>query len=99
MGSSYNWCINVYISHRKCQVKPHSSPGLLPAAATAITQKNKSFEPKVKFRLAANYCKRVLEVAKLVYANKTKESFAFEKCGSQDLANCQYNLDIGICQS
>ena len=72
--------IDVYIPHRKYQVKPHSSPWFSAACAAAIVhrnhffclqQKDKSFESKVKFRQAANRCKRVLEAAKLGYANKT----------------------------
>ena len=34
-----------------------------------LYQKNKSSESKVKFRQASNRCERVLEVAKLAYAN------------------------------
>ena len=37
-------------------------------------QQNKYSESKGKFRQASNHCKRVLETAKLAYANKTKES-------------------------
>ena len=37
-------------------------------------QREKSSDSKVKFRQASNRCKRVLEAAKLAYANKTKES-------------------------
>ena len=75
--------INVYISHRKYQVKPNSSPWFSAACAAAIVhrnhffhmyQQNKSSESKVKFRQASNRCKRVLEAAKLAYATKTKES-------------------------
>ena len=47
-------------------------------------QKDKSSESKVKFRQASNHCKRVLEAAKLAYANKTKESITSQKLGSQD---------------
>ena len=47
-------------------------------------QKDKSFDSKVKFRQVSNHCKRVLEAAKLVYANKTKESITSQKLGSQD---------------
>ena len=39
-----------------------------------LYQQNKSSESKVQFRQASNRCKRVLEAAKLAYANKTKES-------------------------
>ena len=73
--------IDVYIPHRKYQVKAHSSPWFSAACAATIVhrnhffrlyQQNKSFESKVKFRQASNYCKRVLEAAKLAYATKTK---------------------------
>ena len=46
-------------------------------------QKDKSSASKVKFRQASNPCKRVLEAAKLAYANKT-ESIASQKLGSRD---------------
>ena len=46
-------------------------------------QQNKFSESKVKFRQASNHCKRVLENAKLAYANKTKESITSQKLGSQ----------------
>ena len=84
---------DVYIPHRKYQVKPHSSPWFSAACAAAIVhrnnflclyQQNKSSEPKVKFRQARNRCKRVLEAAKLAYATKTKESITSQKLGSQD---------------
>ena len=45
---------------------------------------NKSFESEVKFRQVSNRCKRVLEVVKLAYANKTKESITSQKIGSRD---------------
>ena len=73
--------IDVYILHRKYQVKPHSSPWFSAACAAAIVHRNhffrlyqreKSSDSKVKFRQASNRCKRVLEAAKLAYANKTK---------------------------
>ena len=47
-------------------------------------QKDKFFASKVKFRQASNHCKRVFEVTKLAYANKTKESIASQKLGSRD---------------
>ena len=62
--------INVYIPHRRYQVKPQSSPWFSAACAAAIVhrnhffhlyQQNKSSESKVKFRQASNRCKRVLE--------------------------------------
>ena len=85
--------IDVYIPHRKYQVKPHSSPWFSAACAAAIVyrnhffhlyQQNKSSESKVKFRQVNNRCKRVLEAAKLVYATITKESITSQKLGSQD---------------
>ena len=54
------------------------------AAAIRLYQKDKSSESKVKFRQASNRCKRVLEAAKLAYANKTKESITSQKLGSPD---------------
>ena len=47
-------------------------------------QREKSSDSKVKFRQASNRCKRVLEAAKLAYANKTKESITSQKLGSRD---------------
>ena len=85
--------IDVYIPHRKYQVKSHSSPWFLAACAAAIVHRNhffrlyqreKSFDSKGKFRQATNRCKRVLEAAKLAYANKTKESITSQKLGSRD---------------
>ena len=85
--------IDVCIPHRKCQVKPHSSPWFSAACAAAIVhrnyffhlyQKDKSSESIVKFRQASDHCKRVLEAAKLAYANKTKESISSQKLVSQD---------------
>ena len=47
-------------------------------------QNDKSSESKVKFRQASNRCKRVLEAAKLAYANKAKESITSQKLSSRD---------------
>ena len=44
----------------------------------------KKSDSKVKFRQASNCCKRVLEAAKLAYANKSKESITSQKLGSHD---------------
>ena len=49
-----------------------------------LYQQNESCESKVKFRQVSNYCKRVLEAAKVAYANKTKESITSLKLGSWD---------------
>ena len=73
--------IDVYIPHRKYQVKPHSSPWFSAACAAAIVHRNHFFRlyqqnksSGSKFRQASNRCKRVLQAAKLAYATKTKES-------------------------
>ena len=80
--------IDVYIPHRKYQVKPHSSPWFSAAYAAAIVHRNhifplyhqnKSSESRVKFRQANNGCKRVVEAAKLAYAT---ESITSQKLGS-----------------
>ena len=68
--------IDVYIPHRKYQVKPHSSSWFSAACAAAIVHGNHFFslyqrekpDSKVKFRQASNHCKRVFEAAKLAYA-------------------------------
>ena len=84
--------IDVYIPHRKYQVKPHSSQWFSAACAAVIVhrnqffrlyQQNNSSESKVKFRQATNCCKRVLEAAKLAYANKTKAPITSQKLGSR----------------
>ena len=85
--------IDVYMPHRKYQVKPHLSPWFSAACAAAIVHRNHFFrlyqrekfsDYKVKFRQASNRCKRVLEAAKLTYANKTKESITSQKRDSRD---------------
>ena len=76
--------IDVYIPHRKYQVKPHSSPWFSAACTAAIVhrnhffrlyQQNKSSESKVKFRQASNHCKRVLEAVILVLLKQKSPSF------------------------
>ena len=47
-------------------------------------QNDKSSDSKVKFRQAINCWKRVLEAAKLAYADETKESINPQKLGSCD---------------
>ena len=73
--------------------KPHSFPWISAACIAAMVhrnhffhlhQQNKSSESKVQFRQARNHWKRVLEAAKLAYANKTKESITSQKLGSHD---------------
>ena len=93
--------IDGYIPHRKYQVKSHSSPWFSAACAAAIVHRNhffhlyqreKSSGSKVKFRQASNHCKRVLEAAKLAYANKTKESITSQKLGSCDFWRIPYSV-------
>ena len=78
--------IDVYIPHRQYQVKPHSSPCFSAACAAAIVHRNHFFRlvPRRKIRQASNRNKRVLEAAKLAYANITKESITSQKLGSCD---------------
>ena len=85
--------IDAYILCRKYQAKSHSSAWFSAACAAAIVhrnhffhmyQQNKSTQSKAKFRLASNRCKRVLEAAKLAYANKIKELVTSQKLGSWD---------------
>ena len=97
--------IDVYIPHRKYQVKPHSFPWFSAACTATIVhrnhffrlyQKDKSSESKVKFRQANNRCNRVLEAAKFAYANKTKETITSQKLGSWDfwrIANSVLNKE------
>ena len=83
--------VDVYIHHRKYQVKPHSSPWFLADCAATIVHRNyffrlyqqdKSSESKVQ--ASSNCFKRVLEVVKLASANKRKVSITFEKLGTWD---------------
>ena len=86
--------IDAYIPHRKDQVKCHPSPWFAAACAAAIVHRNhffclhpkdKSSDSKGKFRQASNRCKRLVEAAKLAYANKKiKESITPPKLGSWD---------------
>ena len=85
--------IDVYIPRRNYQVKPHPSPWFSAACAAALVHRNhffhlyqreKSSDSKVKFRQTSNRCKRVLEAAKLAYANKTKQSITSQKLDSRD---------------
>ena len=93
--------IDVYIPHRKYQVNPHSFPWFSASCAAAIVHKNhffhlyqreKSSDSKVKFRQASNHCKRVLEAAKLAYANKTRKSITSQKLGSRDFWRIANNV-------
>ena len=53
-----------------------------------LYQQNKFSEYKGNFRQASNHCKRVLEAAKLAFANKTKESITSQKIALRTLENC-----------
>ena len=86
--------IDIYIPHRKYQVKLHSYPQFSAACAAAIVhrnhffrlyQKGKSSDSIVKSKQTNNCCKRVIEADKLAYANKTKESTTARKLGSWDV--------------
>ena len=83
---------DVYMPHRKYQVKLHSSPWFSAAFAAAIVnrnhlfclyQKDKCSDSKLKFRQASNHCRGILEAAKIAYANKT-ESITSQKLGFCD---------------
>ena len=92
--------IDVYIPHRKYQVKPHSSPWFSAACAAAIAHRNHFFclhqkdksASEVKFRQGSNRYERVLEVAKLAYANKTKESITSQNLGSRDFLRIVHSV-------
>ena len=93
LSSDASVCCPRAFSHRKYQVKPHSSPWCLAVCDAVIVhrnhffhlyQQNKCSESKVKFRQANNGCNRVLEVAEFAYATKTKESITSQELGSRD---------------
>ena len=98
-ASGFRLEYDVYIPHHKYRVKPHSCPWFSAACAAAILHRNhfyclylqnKFLKSKVKFREASNRCKRVIEAATLVYANKTKRVHHFpETSHSELLANCK----------
>ena len=87
--------IDAYIPNCNYQVKPHS--WFSAACAAAIVHRNhffhlycenKSSESKGKFRQASNRCKRIIEAAKLAYANKTRVHHTPETWLSGLLAIC-----------
>ena len=87
--------ISLIVNIRLSPVYPHGFGllVLLPLSIEIIIfclyQKNKISESKVKFRQATNCCHRVLEVAKLIYANKTIRVHHFtETWLLRLLANC-----------
>ena len=93
--------IDVYIPHRKYQVKPYSSPWFSVSCTATIVhrnhffcfhQKDKSSDSKVKFRQVRNCSKRFCEAAKLAYTNKTYESITSQKLGSCDVCRIANGL-------
>ena len=65
--------IVVYIPYHIYVVKPHSSPWFSAACAATIVHRSYFFAcTKSKVQKAGNQYKRVLEAAKLAYANKTR---------------------------
>ena len=92
---TFNLKVLYILLFEKCQVKSHSFPSFSAAGVAAIVhrnhyfwlyQQNKFSQSKVKFRYVSNCCKKVLEAAKLAYANKTKESINFLKFGELQIA-------------
>ena len=80
--------IDVYIPHRKYQVKPHSSPWFSAACAAAIVhrnrffrlyQQNKSSESKVSSDRLVITVKGFLKLPNLHMLLKTKESITSQK--------------------
>ena len=65
---TFNKMLNSYHSfgQERCAKKLHQN------YTKKLYQKDKSSESKVKVRQASNHYKRVLEAAKLAYANKTR---------------------------
>ena len=74
--------IDVYITHRKYEVKLHYAAIVQINPFFCLHQENKSSESIEKFRQASYHCKSVLTAVKLVYGNKTKESLISQKLGS-----------------
>ena len=85
--------IDLYILHRRYQVKSHTFLWFPAGSATAIAHMFFSFGQvnsvnplclKAKFRSTRNLCKRILENIKLTYVNETKESITSQKLCSRD---------------
>ena len=83
-GLPFAWDVSLensaesYLCFRLAAIIVHRNPFF------HLYQQNKSSESKGKFRQASNRCKRVLEAAKLAYANKTKDSITSQKPGPRD---------------
>ena len=92
MGSGWNWCLYTS-SSVSCQPPLISMVSAAQVACAAaiihrnhffcLYQQNKSGS-KAKFRQTSDYCKRVLEAAKLTYPSKTKVSIISQKLCSRD---------------
>ena len=87
----YEWVqvgIDVYILHRKYQVKPYSSPWFSAACAAAIVHRTHFFTSEfyewVRIRIRCSNRLVIVEAAQLAYATKTKESIVSQKFGSRD---------------
>ena len=90
--------IDVYIPHRKYQVKPHSSPWFSAACAAAIAHRNHFFRFYQKDKSSESKV-RILEAAKLAYATKTKESITSQKHSSRDfrrIASRVFSLKVNV---
>ena len=97
--------IDVYIPHRKYQVKSHSSPWFSAACAAAIVhrnhffhlyQKDKLLDSKAKFRRLVIIAKGLMKLPKLHMLLKQKESITSQKLSSWDFRrNADRVLNIG----
>ena len=85
--------IDCYISHRKLQLKPHSSPWFTPSCAAPIAHRNHYFhqhhrnatpENKKLFCYCRNHCKRALKEAWSNYAETTRRHVASQLIVSRD---------------
>ena len=85
-ASRWNWCIcpSSQASGQACLISMVSSCFCYfhRNHFFCLYKQSKFSEPKLKLRQASNCHKRVLEAAKHLYANKTKQSITSQKCGS-----------------
>ena len=90
--------IDVYIPHRKYQIKPHSSPWFSAACAAAIIhrnhffhlyQKDKSSESKVKFRQLVIVVKGFLKLQNLHVLIQQNNPSLSRNLALGTFANCQ----------
>ena len=93
-GEFFEWVyigIDVLIPHNTGSIITHLHDFNLLALLLKLKEitfylyrQNKYSESKVKFRQASNHCKRLLQAAKMAYANKIKGSITFQKLDSKD---------------